>query len=71
MQALRNYSFAFCDSLAQIIIPKSVITLEAQTFFEGNPNLTVYCEAQSQPSGWDDGWVNEVHEVVWGYQIEA
>ena len=71
LKYLRNYSFSFCDSLSQIIIPKSVVILEAQTFFEGNPDLIVYCEVESQPSGWDIGWSANVKEVIWGYKIEG
>ena len=31
---------------------------------------TIYCEAESQPSGWDSEWNGCNAQVVWGYKGE-
>ena len=38
--------------------------------FSGCSNLTIYCEATSQPSGWDYDWNDSNRPVVWGYNSE-
>jgi hypothetical protein len=35
--------------------------------FAGCNSLTIYCEAQSQPSGWASNWNPDNRPVVWGY----
>ena len=32
--------------------------------------LTIYCEAQSKPSGWSSGWKSSNCPVIWGYTGE-
>ena len=56
------------------MIPNSVTTIGSAAFYYCN-NLTIYCEATSQPSGWDSSWnwcVSDgsniiIIPVVWGY----
>ena len=53
------------------MIPSSVTTIGYRAF-SGCNNLTIYCEATSQPSGWDSSWNWNVSwssslPVVWGY----
>ena len=61
------YTFDYCISLESIIIPYSVTTLGGYEF-NGCKNFTIYCEAASQPSGWDSNWNNSSScPVVWGY----
>ena len=57
-------AFSGCSSLASIVIPSSV-TIIANYAFSGCNSLTIYCEAESEPEGWDDTWNNEC-TVVWG-----
>jgi len=53
-------------SLTSIIIPSSVTEIGADAF-NGCDNLTIYAEAESQPSTWDKNWNSSNCPVVWGY----
>lgn len=53
-------------SLKNINIPASVTTVAAEVF-RGCRNLTINCEAASQPSGWEATWNPDNRPVVWGY----
>ena len=60
-------AFYNCKSLKSIIIPNSVEIIRNFTF-SYCPNLTIYCEAESQPDGWDKKWNPGNRPVVWGYK---
>ena len=62
-------AFANCTSLEKIVIPKSVTRIDGCAF-QGCTNLTICCEAESMPSGWDSNWNPENRPVVWGYTGE-
>ena len=67
-------AFAYCSKLTKIAIPDSVWTMGMKVF-EDCSNLTIYCEAKSQPSGWNSMWNYSNHDysycpVVWGYKGE-
>lgn len=66
-----DYAFDGCSSLTSIVIPSSVTSI-GEYAFRGCSNLTIYCEAESQPSGWDSGWnrldIYHYVPVVWGYK---
>ena len=69
-----NGAFSGCRSLTSVVIPSSVTTI-GDSAFSGCNNLTIYCEATSQPSGWDSSWNWNVSwssslPVVWGYNSE-
>ena len=65
--SIGDSAFWFCSSLASIVIPSSVTSIGWQTF-SGCSGLTIYCEAESQPSGWDSSWNSSNRPVVWGYK---
>jgi hypothetical protein len=52
-----------------IIIPDSVTTIGLEAF-NYSDNFTIYCEAESRPSGWNEAWANSYIPVVWGYKVE-
>ncbi|MDE7070409.1 MAG: leucine-rich repeat protein [Clostridia bacterium] len=62
-------AFIGCSSLISIEIPSSVTSIGNWAFY-GCISLTIYCEAQSMPSGWDSGWNSDEYgyydiPVVW------
>lgn len=59
---------AFCSNshLTSVYIPQSVTYLGNRAFYDCR-NVTIYCEASSQPSGWDKDWNPDEKTVVWGY----
>lgn len=59
-------AFYRCSGLSKIVIPSSVTTMGRKVFYEGLG--TIYCEASSKPSGWDDNWNFTNRSVVWGYK---
>jgi uncharacterized repeat protein (TIGR02543 family) len=46
------------------------VTIIGYAAFAGCISLTIYCEATSEPSGWNDYWNSSNRPVVWGYTGE-
>lgn len=63
--AMGSYVFYGCSSLTNIVIPDSVTSIGLSAFLSCN-NLTIYCKAESQPSGWDATWNQSHRPVFWG-----
>ena len=63
-------AFGYCSKLKKLYIPDSVTTVGADLFAEFS-NATIYCEADSIPSGWDDDWrLGHTGVVYTGYTKE-
>ncbi|MDE5655299.1 MAG: leucine-rich repeat domain-containing protein, partial [Clostridia bacterium] len=60
-------AFVGCSNIANIEIPKSVTSM-GDSVFSGCTSLTIYCEAESQPSEWNSDWNPHNRPVVWGYK---
>ncbi len=58
-------SFPGCTELTALYLPMSVGIIQAYAFYNC-PNLTIYCEAESKPTNWDDNWNPDSQPVVWG-----
>ncbi|MBR2465486.1 MAG: leucine-rich repeat domain-containing protein [Clostridia bacterium] len=64
--SIGSSAFQYCESLKSIVIPKSVVTVDSYVFYKC-ASLTIYCEAESQPTGWNAKWNPVPCPVVWGY----
>ena len=68
-------AFADCPSLTSIVIPATVTTMGRAVFYNRYDYygpITVYCEAEFKPDGWDDEWdvTGTSITVIWGYKGE-
>jgi len=63
LRTIKYQAFDNCN-LKMVIIPRSVTTIERYAF-ANNYNLKIYCEVDSQPSGWVGTWFSG--PVYWGY----
>ena len=62
---INSPSFNFCTNLQCIVIPQSVTDIATGAFY-GCISLTIYCQAESKPDGWDDSWNFFGCPVYWG-----
>ncbi len=60
-------AFYNCTNLETVVIPNSVTTIGSRAFGFCS-NLSIYCEAESQPNGWDSDWKSSQVKVIWGYK---
>lgn len=63
-------AFTDCNKLKSIVIPVSVENIGFFAFM-GCGDLTIYCEAEEQPVGWDANWNLDNRPVVWGVKMSA
>ncbi|MDE7071413.1 MAG: leucine-rich repeat domain-containing protein [Clostridia bacterium] len=67
LTSIEEGAFYGCESLADIKLPSTLTSIGSFAFY-GCSSLTIYCEAQSEPSGWSSAWNNSNRPVVWGYK---
>ena len=67
--SIGGYAFYGCSSLERIVISDSVTSIGERAFY-GCSSLTIYCEAESKPTGWDSYWNYSNRPVVWNYKAE-
>ena len=66
---IKERAFANCSSLISIVIPDGIAIIGADAFVECT-NLTIYCEVETQPSGWSSDWNSSDCTVEWNYKPE-
>lgn len=64
LKYINRNAFRGCTGLKSIYIPSSVIFIDDHAF-RNCSNLTIYCQASSQPSSWSDKWNSSNCKVVW------
>ena len=70
VKTIGERAFERCSDLETIVIPKSVDSIGVAAF-TGDSKLTIYCEAESQPDGWNAYWNWDDRPVEWGYNPNA
>ena len=63
--SIETYAFYNCSTITAIYIPNSITTIEIDAFLNCG-SLTIYCEAESKPSGWHGFWKNNNILCYWG-----
>ena len=56
LQEIGKYAFSSCSRLNQIVIPKSVTEIGYGAFESCSSKLMIYCEAETEPSGYHNIW---------------
>ena len=64
VKAIASNAFRNNDTITSVIIPNSV-TIIGNFAFRSCSNLTIYCEASSEPSGWSSYWNDSDRPVIW------
>ena len=67
--SIDSYAFYGSSKLTSVVIPDSVTSI-AGNAFGFCENLTIYCEAESAPSGWESNWNSGDRPVYWAGEWE-
>ncbi|MBQ9115414.1 MAG: leucine-rich repeat protein, partial [Clostridia bacterium] len=62
---IEGSAFLGCGALTSVTIPSSVTSIGG-AFEECSSLKDIYCEAESKPDGWNDGWHDTRATVHWG-----
>jgi prepilin-type N-terminal cleavage/methylation domain-containing protein len=65
IESIEYGCFQICPKLTEIFIPSTVTYMGENMFSNGT---TVYCEAESVPTGWNPNWNSANCSVIWGHQ---
>ncbi len=65
VSSIGSRAFSGCSNLTSVSIPKSVTSI-GEKAFQNCSNMTIFCEAKSQPEGWNEKWNPDDRPVVWG-----
>lgn len=64
-------AFARCTGLVSVTISQSVSKISNNVFGNCTALTSVFCEAESQPADWDEGWLGtDTTTVYWGGEWE-
>ena len=55
--SMGSSAFSGCSGLTSVMIPNSVTSIGSWVFAYCN-NVTIYCECEEQPEGWNSNWNN-------------
>lgn len=61
---IKEKAFNGCICLESIVIPDNVTTIGKQIFSTQTKGMTIYCESEVKPIGWDEEW-NSQYPIVW------
>ena len=64
VKSIGSYAFRSVSSVSSVIIPVSVESIGEYAFYDID---TIYCEAQTKPTYWNDSWADISINVKWGY----
>ncbi len=64
IQNIESRAFYECSNLIDIIIPNNVKNIGFMSFAECE-DLTIYCELESKPNGWNENWNDLNNKVYW------
>ena len=64
--SIGDYAFYGCTGLISLIIPAEVTDI-GYNAFSGCSAVSFYCEAISQPDGWESSWNPDDRPVVWAH----
>lgn len=55
------------NAILKVYIPDTVHTIGFEAFY-GQTGVTIYCEAEAKPSGWNERWYMNGQTILWGIE---
>lgn len=69
IRSIGAYAFADCPNLKRVIVHAGVREIAEGTFAAFGEGLTICCEAEAKPEGWEEDLAREGGpQVIWGYK---
>jgi hypothetical protein len=69
--SINSYTFGRLTSLESLVIPSSVTSINTYSFGECDALKTIYLEATSLPSGYENGWNNQAAYFLYSEDTPA